>query len=183
MTTTLRSSIHAKLAWTWDDRVGSSLITDSNRLAFDKRLANGAEADQADAVWHADGQSLASGESTTLDLDALAMSCFGDTILIPLAKVKAVLLVNTSAPGSGYLLVGGAAVDEWHAPFGAAGDTVKVMPDCPLLLCNSGDGWEVAAGAASLQIAAVEGGVTYDVAILGTLVGDGDSSSSSSSGG
>ena len=179
MTTTLQSSIHAKLAWTWNDQVGSSLITDSNRLVFDKRLTNGTDPDQADAVWHADGQSLGSGESTILDLDALDRSCFGDAILVPLAKVKALLIVNTGAPGSGYLLVGGAAVDEWHAPFGAAGDTVKVMPDCPLLLCNSGDGWDVAVGAAALQIAAVGGDVTYDVAILGTLAGQDDSSSSS----
>jgi len=72
-------------------------------------------------------------------------------------------------------------VDEWYAPFGASGDTVKVMPDSPLLLANSRDGWDVQAGNTALKIAAAEADVTYDVAILGTLAG-GSSSSSSSSG-
>ncbi|HUT94872.1 MAG TPA: hypothetical protein VMY37_35770 [Thermoguttaceae bacterium] len=178
MTTTLRSSIDAKLAWTWDDRAGTSLITDSNRLAFDKSLADGVDADQADAVWHAEDQTLLAGQSTTLDLDALEQSCFGDTIFIPLAKVKAILIVNKNPGGSGYLRVGGAPVDEWHAPFGASGHTVKVMPDAPLLVCNPRDGWDVAIGGTALGLAAVGDDVTYDVAILGTLAGGSGSSSS-----
>jgi len=178
MTTTLRSTIDAKLAWTWNDQVGTSLITDSNRLAFDKSLTDGVDADQADAVWHVEDQTLGAGQSTTLDLDALEQSCFGDTIFIPLAKVKAILLVNKNTGGSGYLRVGGAAVDEWHAPFGAPGDTVKVMPDAPLLLANPRDGWDVALGSSALGLAAVGDDVTYDVAILGTLAGESGSSSS-----
>jgi hypothetical protein len=178
MSTTLRSSIDARLAWTWNDQAGTSVITDSNRFVFDKSLADGAGADQADAVWHAEGQMLLMGQSTTLQLDALAQSCFGDTILIPLAKVKAILIVNKNAAGSGYLLVGGAAVDEWHAPFGAPGDTVKVMPDSPLLLCNPREGWDVEIGSTALGIAAVGDDVTYDVAILGAMAGGSSSSSS-----
>jgi len=183
MTTTLRSSITAQLGWTWRDQVGTSLITDSNRLRFDKNLADGAEADQADAVWHAEDQTLSAGQSTTLELDALPQSRFGDTIMIPMAKVKAILIVNKNTAGNGYLRVGGAAVDEWYAPFGASGDTLKVMPDGPLLLANSRNGWDVPTGSTALKIAAVDGDVTYDVAILGTLAGEGGSSSSSSSSG
>jgi len=178
MTTTLRSSIDAKLAWTWNDQMGNSRITDSNRLAFDKSLTDGVDADEADAVWHAEDQTLGAGQSTTLDLDALEQSCFGDTIFIPLAKVKAILLVNKNAGGNGYLRVGGAAVDEWHAPFGAPGDTVKVMPDAAALLSNPRDGWDVAIGGSALGLAAVGDDVTYDVAILGTLAGESGSSSS-----
>ena len=178
MTTTLRSSISAQLGWTWQDRVGTSLITDSNRLPFDKNLADGAEADQADAVWHAEDQTLSAGQSTTLELDALEQSRFGDTIIIPFSKVKAILIVNKNTSG-GYLLVGGAAVDEWHAPFGASGDTVKVMPDGPLLLANCRDGWDVQLGSTALKLAAVGGDVTYDLAMLGTLADEVGSSSSS----
>ncbi len=178
MTTTLRSSIKAQLAWTWDDRMGTSRITDSNRLQFDKDLPDGADADQADAVWHAEDQTLSAGQWTILELDALELSCFGDTIVIPFSKVKAILIVHRNTSAGGYLLVGGAAADEWYAPFGASGDTVKVMPDSPLLLSNSRDGWDVQFGGSALKIAAVGGDVTYDVAILGTLAGGSSSSSS-----
>ena len=178
MTTTLRSSITAQLGWTWQDRVGTSLITDSNRLQFDKDLADGADADQAEAVWHAEAQTLSAGQWTLLELDALELSCFGDTIVIPFSKIKAILIVHRNTSGGGHLLIGGAATDEWYAPFGASGDTVKVMPDSPLLLCHCRDGWDVPFGSSALKIAAVGGDVTYDVAILGTLAGGSSSSSS-----
>ena len=178
MTTTLRCSFAARLGWTWDDRVGASLITDSNRLDFDKSLAEGPGVDQADAVWHVEEQALAAGQSTTLELDALEQSRFGDTILVSLSRVKAILIVNRSTDSGRYLLVGGAPVDEWHAPFGAPGDTVKVMPDSPLLLANGREGWEVALGNTALKLAAVGGHIGYDVAILGTLAGEAGSSSS-----
>jgi len=178
MTTTLRSSISAQLGWSWKDEVGTSLVIDSNRLPFDKNLADGADVDQADAVWHAEDELLFAGQSTTLELDAIEQSRFSGTITIPLSKVKAILIVNKNATGSGYLLVGGAPVDEWHAPFGASGDTLKVMPDSPLMLSCSREGWDVQAGSTALKIAAVGDDVTYDVAILGTLVGGSGSSSS-----
>lgn len=176
MTTNLRSSITAQLGWTWNDEVGTSLITDSNRVRFDKSLTNGDEADQADAVWHEEDQTLASGQSTTLELDALEQSRFGETILISLAKVKAILIVNKST-GGGYLVVGGAAADEWHAPFGAPGDTIKVTADSPLLVANCRDGWDVEPGQTALRIASAGGDVTYDVAVLGTRASEEGSSS------
>ena len=181
MTTTLRSTIAAQLGWTWHDQLGTCLITDSNRLDFSRDLADGSGSHQADAVWHAQDQTLEAGHSTTLDLDMLQQSLFGDLITIPLATVKAILVVNKNTTESGYLLVGGADADEWDAPFGAAGDTVKVMPGSPLLLANAGDGWPVEAGESALKIAAVGAGVTFDVAVLGTLPEEGGSSSSSSS--
>jgi hypothetical protein len=179
MTTTLQSSIAAQLGWTWRDQAGTLAILDSNRLRFAKDLADGPEADQAEAVWWAEDETLSAGQSITLELDALQQGCFGDTITIPLARVKAILIVNKSAAGEGCLLVGGAGADEWYAPFGASGDTVKVMPDSPLLLASSRDGWEVGPGNTALKIAAAGGSVTFDVAILGTLAGQGSSSSSS----
>jgi hypothetical protein len=178
MTTTLRSSIKAQLAWTWHDRVGMSRITDSNRLQFDKDLPDGADADQADAVWHVEDQTLAEGQWTILELDALELGCFGDTIVIPFSKVKAILIVHRNTGTGGHLLLGAAATDEWYAPFGASGDTVKAMPDSPVLLSNSRAGWDVTFDSRALKIAAVGGDVTYDVAILGTLAGGSSSSSS-----
>ena len=181
MTTTLQSAISAQLGWTWRDLVGVASITNSNRLPFSKSLADGAGADQADAVWHADNQTLTADESMTLALDMLQQSMFGDAITVPLSRVKAILIVNKNTEGNGYLVVGGAAVDEWHAPFGSPGDTVKVMPDSPLLLANTRDGWDVGVGQSALEIRAGGGSVTFDVAVLGVLAGASGPFSSSSS--
>lgn len=181
MTTTLRSTINAQLGWTWHDRLGTCLITDSNRLEFSQDLADGSGSRQADAVWHAQDQTLDAGQSTTLDLDMLQQDLFGDVITIPLARVKAILVVNKNTAGGGYLVVGGADADEWDAPFGASGDTVKVMPGSPLLLANAGEGWPVEIGQSALKIAAAGGNVTFDCAVLGTLPDESGSSSSSSS--
>jgi len=179
MTTSLRSTIIGQLGWTWRDHVSTAPITDNNRLQSIQSLANGTGANQADAVWHAEDQSLAGGASTTLELDALEKELFGQTIFVSLLTVRALLLVNTNSSGDGYLLVGGAAGDPWYAPFGSAGDTVKVMPGGLLLLANPGAGWDVQVGASDLKIAAVDEAVGYDVAILGTTTPGGSSSSSS----
>ena len=167
MSRTLISAIHAELGWTWRDTVSQTTIVNSNRLRSLNDLADGTGTDQADIVWHVEQQTLTSGSSTTLDLEGLVQSVFGDTISLALAKVKAILVINTSSTG-GYLLIGGAAADEWYEPFAAAGDKVKVMSGGQLLLAHPGVGWSVAAGSTDLKIAAVTATVTYDIAILGT---------------
>lgn len=179
MTTSLRSKIGAEIGWTWRDHVDTAPVIDSNRLRFSQDLADGSGANQANGVWHAEDQTLSAGGSTSFDLDALDKSLFGDTVTVSFEKVKAILIVNNGT--SGYLLVGGAATDEWYAPFGAAGDTVKVMPESPLLLANAADGWDVTPEAAVLKIAAVGADGTFDIAILGTTPDAGSSSSSSGS--
>ena len=178
MTTTLRSKIDVQLGWSWRDRIGAFTVTDNNRLLFNQELADGVETGEADVVWHAADQALSAGQSTTLDLAALGQSLFGDAIVVSLARVKAVLVVNKSASTDACLVLGGAGDDEWFAPFGMLGDTVKVMPGSPLLLANVQDGWDVEPGHEALKLAAVGGDVTFDIAILGTSATDGESSSS-----
>jgi hypothetical protein len=169
MTMNLRSTITARLGWTWRDQDGFSSVVNSTRLESIQDLADGSASLEADAVWDAAEQSLAQSNSTTLELDALERDLFGDTITIGLSKVKAILIVNQNTTGNGYLVVGAAASDTWYAPFGAANDTVKVMPGGSVLLANPRDGWDVQAGATDLKIAAAGGSVTYDIAILGTI--------------
>lgn len=169
MVTTLDSRVMAELGWTWRDHVGEAPIIDSNRHGFLKDLADGRESGKADAVWHAENQTLAAGQSLLLELDLLEQTLFGDLITIPMATVKALLIVNKNSTGGGHLLVGGAAEDPWYAPFGTPGDTVKVMPASPLLLACLGDGWEVGRDGHTLRLLALGGTVTFDVAILGTL--------------
>ncbi len=169
MTTSLRSAVETHLGWTWRDEVGDAAVIDSNRLAFQRDLTDGDDPGEADAVWHAQDRILPEGESLLLQLDALEQPLFGDTILVSLDRVKAILIVNRNTEGAAYLVVGGAAVDEWSEPFGMAGDTIKVMPGSPLLLANVLDGWPVAASGATLRIASTGGPVAFDVAILGTM--------------
>ena len=92
MTTTLRSKIDVHLGWSWRDRIGPFTVIDDNRLLFNKDLTDGVETWQADTVWHAADQTLLAGQSTTLELAALGQSLFGESIVIPLAKVKAIAL-------------------------------------------------------------------------------------------
>lgn len=181
MTTNLQSTIAARLGWTWRDHVGEAVVVDSNRLSFVKNLADGPATDQADAIWHAEGQTLAAGQSTILPLQALEQTLFGDTITIAMVQIKAIQIVNRSTD-AGYLLVGGATANAWYAPFGSPADTIKVMPDSPLLLINARDGWSVGYGYNALKIAAVGDAVTYDVAVLGVLADSGGSSSSGDDG-
>jgi hypothetical protein len=181
MTTSLKSRIHAELAWTWQDRLGDSPIIFSNRLQCAKDLADGFGDNQADAVWYAKDQTIMAGQSTTYDLDMLEQTMFGDTITIPFVRIKGLLIVNQNTVGNGYLLIGGAASNEWNKPFGASGDTLAVMPASPLLLANVRDGWDVTFAARSLKVAAVGGDVTFDISAIGTLSGGSGGSSSSSS--
>ena len=183
MTTTLRSKINVQLGWIWRDRLGPFVVTDDNRLLFAKELADGIETEQADVVWHAANQTLAAGQSVTLELAALDQSIFGDVIAVALARVKAILVVNKSEAADACLLLGGAGTDEWCAPFGMLGDTVKVMPGSPLLLANLRDGWEVESGYETLRLQAVGGDVTFDIAILGTGAAGASEPSSSDAGG
>lgn len=168
MTATLRSKIQAELAWTWTDHVATWPIVDSNRLRLGVDMADGGAAQQADAIWHASGVSLADGQSAVYPLDNLPQELFGATIRIGMARVKALLIVNTSAEGAGRLLIGGGD-DAWEGPFGSSGGQIELPAASPLLLANTREGWGVSANQANLRITAAGGSATYDAAILGVL--------------
>ncbi len=170
MTTNLRSKIQAELAWTWTDHVSTSPVVDSNRLRLGVDLADGRASQQADAVWHACGGSLAEGQSIVYPLDNLPQELFGATIRIRLARVKALLIINTSDLSGGDLLIGGGD-EAWEGPFGNSGGQVMLPAASPLLVANTLDGWSVASNENNLQVAAVGGAATYDIAILGLLPG------------
>jgi len=180
MTTTLRSMIHARLGWTWRDHIGACEIVDNNRLEAKLELADGTNAGQADAVWHVEDATLADGQSVDLELNALEQTLFGGTIVIRFDRIKGLLVIYKGTAGD-YLLVGAAPANEWHEPFGTSGNTLKVMPNSPLLLANSRDGWPIDAQHAKLRLTAVGGTAVFDIAILGTLGAAYGSSSASSS--
>jgi hypothetical protein len=170
MLTTLESVIHAELGWTWRDHVGTAPIVDSNHHQFSKRLSDGEAAGQANAIWHVEDQKLLAGQALMLRLDLLEQPLFGDIVTIPMAKIKVIEIVHKDSSETGILVVGGAPAAPWYAPFGAASHTIKVMPGSPLLLANAGTGWDVGINSYALQIQAIGGAATFDIAILGTLL-------------
>jgi len=165
-----KAEVKAGVGWNWSDGA-----VDNQRLDYAARLLDGNGDNQAEAVWHAENQTLADAASTTLDLSALTRTILGDLHTVTFLKVKALLIVNQGTSG-GQLLVGGAAADEWSAPFGADGDQIAVPLDSPLLLANRQAGWNVDQANRNLKLAASGGEVTYSIAIVGITTAAGSSS-------
>jgi hypothetical protein len=165
-----KAEIKASVGWNWSDGA-----VDNGRLDYAGRLSEGNGDNQAEAVWHAENQTLADAASTTLDLTALTRTILGDLHTVTFLTVKALLIVNQGTSG-GQLLVGGAAADEWSAPFGADGDQVVVPLDSPLLLANRQAGWSIDAANRNLKLTASGGEVTYSIAIVGTITAAGSGS-------
>ncbi len=169
---TFVAELRASLGWTWDDGA-----VDDDRLDCVEQLSQGNGDGQAEAVWHVDEQVLPAGTSVALDLSALEREILGDTNTVTLLGVKALLLTSDAA-SAGDLVVGGAAVNAWYAPFAAATAGAILPPGGSLLLGNPQAGWPVDAGDRILQLAAVGGDVTYSLAIVGTLTAEASGSGS-----
>ena len=164
-----KAEIKASLGWNWADGA-----TDNDRLDSVLQLLEGNGDNQAEAVWHAEGQTLLDTASTTFDLTSLARTVLGDIHTVTFLSVKAILIVNQS--GDGELLLGDAAADQWSEPFGADGDQVCVPPGSPLLMANCRGGWTVDSFNRNLKLAAAGGSVTYSIAVVGTTSAAGSGS-------
>ncbi len=168
MTQTLSSEIKVSLGWLHQDVPDVSTIIDGARLEYHVALPDGAGADEADRIWH-DERTLAAGDSEELDLSALPMMLFGDSLSVAMAKVKALLLINLATDAGDGLLIGDATSHAWQGPLAAAGDKLLVPADSCLLLVNKKNGWTVLAGSADrLKIAnAGANEISYKIAIVG----------------
>ena len=164
---TFKAEIRASLGWNWLDGAA-----DNARLDYVRQLLEGNVAGQAEAVWHAAGQTLLDGASLTLDLTALTRTVLGDLNTLMLLTVRALLIVS-SGDSVGKLVLGGAAADAWWGPFAAEGQQLVIPPGGPLLLAHPGDGWPVDDTHKSLKLAALDGDVTYSIAIVGTTTAAG----------
>lgn len=170
MADSLTAELAVSLAWVFRDQLDLSTVADAAALSHERSLADGTGADQADKIWHAT-RTLAGSAHDDLDLTALTRTLFGSALSISLAKVKAILIINTSTVAGEMLRVGGAASAPFASPFnGASASVVEVGPDSALLLANNKDGWTVTDGSADLLRVANPNGtsVTYKIAILGT---------------
>lgn len=169
MADTLALDIRGSLTWLFQESLDLTTVSDASKLEYDVNLADGTGDSQADKLWH-DERTLAASANDDLDLTSLATTLFGSAVTIALAKVKALLLVNTATTAGLDLLVGAAASQEWSGPFGSAGDQVRVPADSCLLLVNKKSGWAVADGSAdTLRIHNPSGApITFKIAIVGT---------------
>ena len=163
------------------DMDGGIKYRDNSQTGQQFQFEDGTEDGQANLVWHTNPASeLAAGASETWDLLALPQPIFTGQLTIAIAEVRAIVVYNRSETRYKYLLVGGAASQEFDAPFGAIGDRVKVPAGSAWAVSNRLDGWTVASGASKLKVENPgSSSITYDLAILGTTS---PSTSSSSSG-
>jgi len=168
----MKAEIRASLGWNWSDE---ALLNE--RLDYAAQLLDGSGANQAEAAWLADAQTLLDAGSTTYDLTDLTRTLLGDMHVTTLLAVRAVLLINHNT-SAGTLIVGGATSNVWSAPFGDGSDKLVVPPDGVALLSTRASGWAVDASNCNLKLAADGGEVDYSIAVIGNLTASGSGSSS-----
>lgn len=170
MADTLSVEVRASLAWLFQDAIDLTTIADSSKLEYARSLADGTAADQADKLWH-DERTVAGGANDDLDLTALVNTVFGSTLTINLAKVKALLLVNTSTTAGDELRLDSAVANGFRSPFnGSATSQLEIGADSALLLSNKKDGWAVTGGTGDILRIHNPGAnpITYRIAVIGT---------------
>jgi hypothetical protein len=155
-----KSQVSLSIGWNWNQGA-----VDNGRLDFARQFLDGGGI-PADGAWNAKDRLLSAGNSTALDLTALQNAILGGTIAVEFAAVKALLLVNR---GGGTLTIGGAAANEWSAPFASPGDQIALPPDSACLLLAGPSGWPVDAAHRNLKLAAAGDDATYSIAIVGQL--------------
>ncbi len=162
MADTFNAEVLARLGWNWV----SAGVTDSDKVDHNTRFTTGFNWNEAEAAWKLGSVTLADAASIIYDLSNLTQQRFGDTQVIALIDVRAILITNETV-GEGTLIVGDAGANEWSEMFGADGDTIKVEPNSPFLIANKLDGWDVDATNKNLKLTASGGEVTYSIAIIG----------------
>jgi hypothetical protein len=169
MASALSIDLRASLTWLLQDALELSTITDVSKLDYAASLTNGIGAGQADRIWH-DERTLAAAAADDLTLSALASSVFGNAVNVALAKVKALLIVCTTADSGTELTIGNAASHAWVGPFDAGTSRLLIPGDSALFLVNKQSGWSVGAGSTDVLriLNSGSGSATYRIVIVGT---------------
>jgi hypothetical protein len=162
MADTFKAEIIGRLAHNWE----SEGVIDSAKVEQNTQLANGFNWNEAEAAWQLASTTLADAASVTYDLTNLTQTRFGDTQIITLIDVRAIIIKNETAE-EGTLLLGDAGANEWSAMFGADGDIIKIEPSSVFLISNELDGWDVDATNKNLKLTASGGLATFSVEIVG----------------
>lgn len=167
LTTTLTVGLSATLL----QQLDLSQPKDALSYAFPGSLTTGTADAQADILWH-DARSLSPNSSDTLDLAGSLVDGLGVTV--NLARIKLIIIENTSTVAGDVLLVGGAASNAWEGWTTVAGSKIKVGPKGIVQLYNpSAAAYAVTAGTGDqLKIAnsnnsTSASALTYKIIIIG----------------
>ena len=166
MADTLATTLTLRLEGTYVNALDLSNVTDALSLNYSDTTADGTGLDQADIMWH-DSRTLAA-TSEDLDLAGTLTGSFGTTVTF--AKVKGILIKNTSTTATEILSVGGAAGNQFVNWVSATNDEINIGPNGVFLLFNpSAAGYAVTAGTGDLlKIDAGADTITYEITVWGT---------------
>lgn len=161
------SQLILKIAATLTNALDLSTPEDALSRDYTLNLGDGNGANQANQVFH-DQRTLAASASEELDLSGGLTNGLGQSVTFTKLKL---LLIKAAAGNTNDVLVGGASLNGFIAPFGDATDVIKVKPGGTLLLvAPDANGYAVTAGTADLLKIANSGagsGVTYDIVAIG----------------
>jgi hypothetical protein len=168
MSDALSLDIRGMLSWLRQESLALSTVADAARLEYAVNLPDGDGAGEADALWHGEIE-LAAAAEEDLDLTALTMPMFGDTLNVALAGVKAVMIINTATDEGEDLLVGGAGsgADAWAGPWNDDQDAKQIVPAASAALwVNRLAGWPVTGGSTNVLRIKNNGSGTITVRIV-----------------
>jgi len=165
MATSLAITLSAGITWTFTNALDLTTTSDGTTLDLGDTLANGTGVNQADVMWH--DSRLLSATSEELDLAGSLTNAFGTTVTF--AKIKTIIIKNTSTTTTQILAVGGAAATQFSNWVAHVSDIVNIGPDGVLILHSPIDGYAVGAGATDkLKIDAGAVNITYKIVLIGT---------------
>src|SRR5690242_3845391 len=126
----LASLVSLNVQATQDSTLDLGKAAFSAAKTYSSSFQNGTAAGQANKLF-TDTRTITASGTDDLDLNGVLTDAFGGSLA--LLRVKA-LIVAAAAGNTNDVVVGGAAANQWVAPFGSATDKVKVKPGGTLAL-------------------------------------------------
>ena len=144
---------------------------DGDTTNFEKKInyaiefTNGTTDGKIDKIWYDTSRVLA---ATSEEIDLAGSLTGPDGATVTFAKVRGILVINTSTTSGQTLKIGGAAANAFPL-FDNATDIYSLDPDSCFFVTSKIDGKTVTAGTGDLlKIDAGAATITYHIAVLGT---------------
>jgi hypothetical protein len=158
---------HMAASYRGTNDLGAPIYTLDQGLQAPISLGNGTGTNQASRLF-SDTRTLAASATENLDLAGVLTDPFGNVLTFATVKV---MKFCAAAANVNNVVIGGAAVNGFVGPFGAAPHTLAVRPGGCFVWVAPQTGAAVTPGTGDLLQVANSGAgtsVTYDVIILGT---------------
>jgi hypothetical protein len=169
MPDSLSLTLQAAIRWANVSSLDLSNVQDTSTLEYSEGIVNGTAVDQADKLWH-DKRTITAGANDDLDLTALVNTIFGSTVTTSFAKVKGILIINTSTTTGDVLRIDTSVTHGFTKITGSATGKIEVGPDSAQLLANKKDGWAVTDSSNDVLRINNPGAnpIDYEIVIFGT---------------